>query len=173
MPATPELSHELVNVVPILMHVLREVWELDRSLHQLKPRHGNWQGLSLGQVMVTWLAHILSEGDHFMSHVQDWANSNASARRLPLLQAVLAYREERLVERDCARLKGRPLSLGPLWVSRDPRSLSYTDFPKRDYQSPACAFASAAGAGASTFKSSVTLSSHSNSSFTFSQYHFE
>jgi hypothetical protein len=30
----------------------------------------------------------------------------------------LAYREEWLVERDCARLKGRPLSLGPLWLER-------------------------------------------------------
>jgi transposase len=34
-------------------------------------------------------------------------------------QAVLAYREEYLVERGFGRLKGRPLSLSPLYLERD------------------------------------------------------
>jgi len=34
-------------------------------------------------------------------------------------QAVLAYREEYLVERGFGRLKGRPLSLSPLYLDRD------------------------------------------------------
>src|SRR5574342_61524 len=75
MSDMPQLTHELVNDVPVLMHFLREVLALDRSLDGLWPRHGNWQGLSPGQVLVTWLAHILSEGDHRMSQVQDWANT--------------------------------------------------------------------------------------------------
>jgi len=45
--------------------------------------------------------------------------TNAFKTHLSLPQAVLAYREEWLVERDCARLKGRPLSLGPLWLARE------------------------------------------------------
>jgi transposase len=45
--------------------------------------------------------------------------TNAFKSHLSLPQAVLAYREEWLVERDCARLKGRPLSLGPLWLERE------------------------------------------------------
>src|SRR5437660_1345529 len=38
---------------------------------------------------------------------------------LTLEQAVEAYRDEYLVERNFARLKGRPLSLTPLYVQRD------------------------------------------------------
>ena len=45
-----------------------------RALDEIVERHGNRLGLSVGQVMTTWMAHILSECNHFMSHVQDWAN---------------------------------------------------------------------------------------------------
>ncbi len=40
--------------------------------------------------------------------------TNAPARQLPLGPAVLAYREQWLAERNCARLKGRPLSVAPV-----------------------------------------------------------
>jgi transposase len=39
------------------------------------PMHGNWQGLSLGQIVTGWLAYILSEGDHRLNCVQDWVSS--------------------------------------------------------------------------------------------------
>ena len=39
--------------------------------------------------------------------------------QLSLEQAVLAYRSEYLVERSLGRLKGRPLSLTPMYVQRD------------------------------------------------------
>jgi transposase len=41
------------------------------------------------------------------------------ADQLPLAQAVLAYRHEYLIERDMGRLKGRPLSLTPMYLDRD------------------------------------------------------
>jgi transposase len=41
---------------------------------------------------------------------------------LPLSQAVLAYREEYLVERGFGRLKGKPLSLSPMYVHSDQRA---------------------------------------------------
>jgi transposase len=46
--------------------------------------HGNWQGLSPGQVLTGWLAHILSEADHRLNQVQDWA-----AGRLETLRGCL------------------------------------------------------------------------------------
>jgi len=52
--------------------------------------------------------------------------TNAPMRQLPLGQAVLAYRDEWLIERNCARLKGRSLSLAPLWVRRDDHALGLT-----------------------------------------------
>src|SRR6266516_653070 len=41
------------------------------------------------------------------------------ADRLPLAQAVLAYRSEYLIERDMGRLKGQTLSLTPMYLERD------------------------------------------------------
>ncbi len=45
--------------------------------------------------------------------------TNQPADALSAEQAVLAYREEYLVERGFGRLKGRPLSLSPLYLDRD------------------------------------------------------
>jgi transposase len=45
--------------------------------------------------------------------------TNHLVEHLTLEQAVEAYRDEYLVERSFARLKGRPLSLAPLYVQRD------------------------------------------------------
>lgn len=45
--------------------------------------------------------------------------TNRPAEQLSLAQALLAYRDEYLVERSLGRLKGAPLSLRPLYLSRD------------------------------------------------------
>ena len=47
--------------------------------------------------------------------------TNASQNDLPLAKAVLAYRNEYLVERGFARLKGRTLSLTPMFLKDDRR----------------------------------------------------
>jgi hypothetical protein len=56
MTATPELTHELVEDIPILMHFMCTQLELDKAVDAVLPRHGNRQGLSLGQMMVTRFA---------------------------------------------------------------------------------------------------------------------
>jgi transposase len=111
MTKPPQLTHELVNDVPVLMHFLREVLALDRRLDAIWPRHGNWQGLSPGQVLVTWLTHILSEGDHRMNQVQDWANTLPHTLRSLLGQPVRAtdLSDDRLAE------VVRHLSLPAIW----------------------------------------------------------
>jgi transposase len=48
--------------------------------------------------------------------------TNQSAGLLPLEKAVLAYRAEYLVERGFGRLKGRPLSLTPMYLQSDQRA---------------------------------------------------
>jgi transposase len=45
--------------------------------------------------------------------------TNQLSKHLTLEQAVEAYRDEYLVERNFSRLKGHPLSLAPLYVQRD------------------------------------------------------
>jgi transposase len=48
--------------------------------------------------------------------------TNHPQETLPLQKAILAYREEYLVERGFGRLKGRPLSLTPMYVQSDERA---------------------------------------------------
>lgn len=45
--------------------------------------------------------------------------TNAPAGQLALTQAVLAYRSEYIIERGFGRLKGKPLSLTPMYLQRD------------------------------------------------------
>ena len=45
--------------------------------------------------------------------------TNVPAHELSAMQAVLAYRQEYLIERAFGRLKGRPLALTPLYLDRD------------------------------------------------------
>jgi len=48
--------------------------------------------------------------------------TNQPKDTLPLEQAILAYREEYLVERGFGRLKGKPLSLTPMYLQSDQRA---------------------------------------------------
>ena len=45
--------------------------------------------------------------------------TNAPAERLSLTQAALAYRSQYIIDRGMGRLKGRPLSLTPMYLQRD------------------------------------------------------
>lgn len=58
--------------------------ELSKQLDLHFPDHGHWLGISGGQVAVGWLLYILSEADHRLSHVEDWASS-----KLQTLGAIL------------------------------------------------------------------------------------
>ena len=66
-----EVQTEPVEDLPILIAKLErmKVRELADQHFRL---HGNWQGCSLGTVVTVWLAYILSEGDHRLSHLQEW-----------------------------------------------------------------------------------------------------
>lgn len=110
--ATTQITHETIADVPLLMYILHETLEYDKLLDQISPPHGNWQGLSLGKTMVTWLAHILSEHNHFMSHVQDWVAQS------PQLWAGLWRQPVRALDVSDDRLAEvvRQLSLSEVWA---------------------------------------------------------
>lgn len=117
MTATPELTHELVEDIPILMHFMCTQLELDKAVDAVLPRHGNRQGLSWGQMVVTWLAHILSEGDHHMQHVQAWADQCPRTLQTYLGQAV---RPTDLTDDRLAAGLWR-LSQGDVWTALEQR----------------------------------------------------
>src|SRR5256886_13100399 len=66
------LSHERVDDIPLLLAQI-ESMQVTKLLDGCCPTHGNWEGLSLGQVVSVWLAFMLSEANHRMSHVEPWA----------------------------------------------------------------------------------------------------
>jgi transposase len=72
MASSTVITHEPADDVPVIIG-----WLLAMRVHILidavLPRpHGNWQGLSFGQIVVLWLAYILTECDHRMSPVESW-----------------------------------------------------------------------------------------------------
>src|SRR5438874_13727003 len=81
---------ERIDDVPILLAQLERM-QVAQLLDRHFPTHGNWQGLSLGMVSAVWLSHILSEGDHWLNHVEPWA-----AQQQHCLQACLGQEVRRL-----------------------------------------------------------------------------
>jgi transposase len=71
---------------------------VQRLLDEYFPTHGNWQGLSLGHVAVAWLTHILSEADHRLNQVQQWAEKRLITLRECIKQPVRAldFSDDRL-----------------------------------------------------------------------------
>ena len=77
------LKHERVEDIPLLLAQIERM-QVPKLLDEGFPTHGNWEGLSLGHVVGVWLAVILSEANHRMSHVEPWAG-----RRLQTLSSCL------------------------------------------------------------------------------------
>lgn len=129
MPTASPVTHELINDLPLLMHVLHDTLQYDEILDRVHPRHGNWQGLRLGQVLVTWLMHILSEHNHFMNQVQEWS------AQVPQLLAAVWGQPLRPTDLTGDRLAEvvRLLSLDPLWKALeqqvDQRMIQVYDLP--------------------------------------------
>jgi transposase len=91
------LTTERVDDVPVLLAQLERM-QVARLLDQHFPTHGNWQGLSLGTVSMVWLSHILSEGDHWLNHVEPWAGQHLTCLQACLGQEVrgLDFSDDRL-----------------------------------------------------------------------------
>ena len=74
-----QIQTERVDDIPLLMAQQRKMG-LTQVVNEAMSVHGNRQGLSVGDLLATWLSFILSEGDHRMMAVEEWA-----AARLVLL----------------------------------------------------------------------------------------
>ncbi len=91
------LKIERIDDVPVLLAQLERM-QVANLLDRHFPTHGNWQGLSLGTVSVVWLSHILSEGDHWLNHVEPWASGHLTCLQACLGQEVrgLDFSDDRL-----------------------------------------------------------------------------
>src|SRR5579863_4342480 len=69
------IETERVDDLPVLVAQMGKMGVAD-LLNEHFVMHGNWQGLSFGAVVVGWLSHILSEGNHKLNHVEPWAEEH-------------------------------------------------------------------------------------------------
>jgi transposase len=80
MKETLNIETERADDIPLLMAHMQHM-KLAALLDKHFPTNGNREGLSLGWVSIIWLTHILSQADHRMNRVQEWAR-----QRLETLQ---------------------------------------------------------------------------------------
>src|ERR1700682_1723325 len=74
------IETERADDIPLLlMHMQR--MQVATLLDKYFPTHGLRKGLSMGELTQVWLAHVLSQADHRMNQVQEWAS-----RRLTILR---------------------------------------------------------------------------------------
>lgn len=77
MSSETNISHEPVDDVVVIIAWLLNM-HIDKLIDKVLPEpHGNWQGLSYGQVAVIWLSFILSQADHRMCPVEEWVQKRA------------------------------------------------------------------------------------------------
>ena len=63
---------ERLDDLPLLAAAMKEL-DLAERLDKHFPTHGNWRGASIGTVCSAFLLYALSQSDHRLSHVEDWA----------------------------------------------------------------------------------------------------
>jgi transposase len=90
MATEPIITNERVDDIPVLLTQIQQMG-IGKLMDKHFPTHGNWQGESLGRVAVIWLTHILSQADHRLNHVQDWAS-----KRLETLKTLMGDSLEEL-----------------------------------------------------------------------------
>lgn len=93
------ITNERVDDIPLLLAQMERMG-LPYLLDKYFPTHGNWKGLSLGWTTTAWLAHILSEGDHRLNHVQSWAEKRLETLSRCIGQKVrtLDFSDDRLAD---------------------------------------------------------------------------
>lgn len=74
------VTTEAVDDIPILVASAERM-----GLAELLDKHfvvdSKWQGLSLGKMLEGWLSHILSESDHRLNRVEEWAGQRLGTLR--------------------------------------------------------------------------------------------
>lgn len=77
------ITNERVDDIPLLLGMMKQMGMIELFNEGLE-QHGNWAGLSMGEVMTVWLGYILSTGDHRKSHVEQWVGEHRHTLRSSL-----------------------------------------------------------------------------------------
>src|SRR5260370_15742128 len=72
MKETLNRETERIDDIPLLISHMQSM-KIAEVLDKHIPTHGHRKGLSVGELSLVWLAYILSQADHRMNRVQEWA----------------------------------------------------------------------------------------------------
>jgi transposase len=93
-----EVYQERISDLPLLSHYIDKSM-LVSKLNEHYTTHGNWVGPNIGVLVKGWLLYIISECDHRLYTVEDWASLHIHTLRVcldcPDLQAS-AFQDDRL-----------------------------------------------------------------------------
>ena len=98
-PPGVSLANERIDDLPVLVKMLDGMGIPSQVDQFIKP-HGNWQGVSVGQLVLIWLSYILTEADHRMNHVRDWVSRRQQALEQLIGQEIREtdFTDDRLAE---------------------------------------------------------------------------
>lgn len=81
------LIHERIDDIPLLIATMRRL-KLAEAIDKHVQVHGNHDGMTIGNLMMVWLAHIMSQGNHAKSRVADWVKKRRHMLRMLLRQPI-------------------------------------------------------------------------------------
>ena len=94
----PRTSSERIDSLPLLIYWLKQM-KVDVIIDQvLKSPHGNWEGLSYGEIALVYVAYVVVACTHFLSPMEAWARTHLQCLSQALGKAVRAedFTDDRL-----------------------------------------------------------------------------
>ncbi|HLY24895.1 MAG TPA: IS1634 family transposase, partial [Aggregatilineales bacterium] len=80
MKETLSIETERTDDIPLLVTQMQHM-QLASLLDKHFPTHGLRKGLSMGELILVWLTHVLSQADHRMNRVQEWVSRRLTTLR--------------------------------------------------------------------------------------------
>jgi transposase len=68
------ITSEQINDIPLLLGIMEDMGirqHIDSQIEQ----HGSWEGISIGTIVEIWLCYVLTERDHRLVAVREWAGA--------------------------------------------------------------------------------------------------
>jgi hypothetical protein len=66
---------ERVDTIPLIIAILKKM-EIHRIIDSIFIPHGNWSGLSYGQLAVLFITYVLHSLTHRFSGMESWVNQH-------------------------------------------------------------------------------------------------
>ena len=69
-------TSERIDHLPVVIYWLKRMQVDVIIVRVLGPGHGNWEGLSYGEVALVFVAYVVLCCTHFLSPMQEWASKH-------------------------------------------------------------------------------------------------